>query len=467
MAETQSQSGKKKYDLVGVLSTPCHIFAPDSGYFFHIYPLIFLRNMNYQRRLAKTILFSILLLFVFSFQNLLKAQDGKALFQSNCAACHAVNKDLTGPALAGVEERVTDKKLLHDWIRNSQKVLASGNKYFNDLYLKFNKTPMQSFENLSDAEIDAILTFVSTPVKTEAPAATAEPVKETDNSLLFGILSLILAIIALILLQVNANLKKLADDKEGIPSYEPVPFYRNKTYITLFALILFVVGGYYTIQGAIGLGRSQHYQPEQPIFFSHKVHSGTNQINCLYCHGGAQLGKQSNIPSANICMNCHMAINEYTGIDKLYREDGTEVNGTEEIQKLYKYAGWNAEQKKYTEEGKPIEWVRIHNLPDHVYFNHSQHVVAGQVACQTCHGEIQNQNEVYQFSDLSMSWCINCHRETKVQFNENKFYSIYEQFHEKMKDSIMQNGKMMANPHKLDSVTVEAIGGTECQKCHY
>ncbi len=416
--------------------------------------------MTAYRSIVKKLFFSVILLTVVCFDKQVWAQDGKALFQQNCASCHAVNKDLTGPKLAGIEERVTDKKLLYDWIRNNQAVLASGNKYFNDLYNAWNKTPMNAFPNLADEEIAAMITYINT----EAAKATAVPaageaaagakVAETDNSLLFGILTLILAIIVLVLLQVNANLKRLSDEKDGIPSYEPVPFYRNKAYIALFAVILFIVGGYYTIQGAIGLGRSKDYQPEQPIYYSHKVHAGTNQINCLYCHGGAAEGKHANIPSLNTCMNCHMAINEYTG-EKLYREDGTEVNGTEEIKKLYSYTGWDPDQKRYANEPKPIEWVKIHNLPDHVYFNHSQHVNAGKVACQTCHGEVQEMGEVYQFTDLSMGWCVNCHRETKVQFTDNKFYSIYEKFHNDLK-----NGTM-------DSVTVESIGGTECQKCHY
>ena len=233
---------------------------------------------------------------------------------------------------------------------------------------------------------------------------------EQDNSLLYGVLTLILAVIALILLGVNSNLRKLADEKEGIPSHEPVPFYRNKTYITLLTLLLFVVAGYFLSQWAIGMGRQKGYQPEQPIYYSHKVHAGTNQINCLYCHGGAFEGKHANIPSVNVCMNCHQAIAEYAG-EKIYREDGSEVNGTEEIKKLYAAAGWDATQKKYSGEGKAIEWVRIHNLPDHVYFNHSQHTRAGKVQCQTCHGEITKMDEVYQFSELSMGWCVNCHRE--------------------------------------------------------
>jgi hypothetical protein len=184
------------------------------------------------------------------------------------------------------------------------------------------------------------------------------------------------------------------------------------------------------------------------------VHAGTNQINCLYCHGGAMESKQASIPSVNVCMNCHMSINEYTG-DPIYKEDGTEVNGTEEIKKIYAAAGWDPAKKQYTGEEKPVEWVKIHNLPDHVFFSHAQHVKAGKVQCQTCHGEINNMHEVKQVAELSMGWCVNCHRETKVDFVDNKFYSIYEKYHNEIKNK------------SRDSVTVSDIGGTECQKCHY
>jgi hypothetical protein len=258
---------------------------------------------------------------------------------------------------------------------------------------------------------------------------------------------------------VNSNLKKLSDEKAGFRTAEPVPFWKNKAYIAMVTVVLFVLGGYLTTKGAIGLGRNKDYQPVQPIYYSHKVHAGTNQVNCLYCHGGAEQGKHANIPSVNVCMNCHKAINEYKG-EKIYDEEGKEVNGTAEIQKLYEYAGADPNNLAGWDpaKAKPIEWVKIHNLPDHVYFNHSQHVKAGKVQCQTCHGEINKMDEVKQFSDLSMGWCINCHRETKVQFKENGFYSIYEKFHDELKSG------------KLDStkgITVEKIGGTECQKCHY
>lgn len=398
------------------------------------------------------------LLFVFSLfcGSSLLAQDGKALFQANCASCHALNKKLTGPALAGLEERGSwaDRKKLYAWIRNPAG-FAKTDAYAAGLIKEYGVL-MTAFPSLSDAEIDAVITYINTPPPTPAPGAAvgAAPAAEEDNSFLYGILSLVLAVVALILLQINSNLKKLTDEKEGEIRAEPVAFWKNKAYIATGIIILFLVGGYYTIQGAIGLGRQTDYQPEQPIYYSHKVHAGINQVNCLYCHGGAMEGKHANIPSVNVCMNCHMAINEYNG-PELVREDGSKVDGTAEIKKLYEYAGWDPALNKYTGKGKPIEWIKIHNLPDHVYFNHSQHTKVGGVQCQTCHGPIQEMGEVKQFSNLSMGWCINCHRETNVQFKDNGFYSMYEKFHNDIK-----NGKM-------DSVTVEKIGGTECQKCHY
>ncbi|HMH22129.1 MAG TPA: c-type cytochrome [Puia sp.] len=418
--------------------------------------------MIHHRRIVKKLLFSILLLTLVFTGNRLYAQDGKTLFQTNCASCHNPFKIVVGPALKGVTERVPDKALLHSWIKNNQKVLGTGNPYFTGLFNQFNKSPMTVFASLTDGEIDAILKYIET-AQPPAPPGQDNPggkPEENDSTLLYGILTLILAVIMMVLLQVNSSLKKLSDDKEGIPTSEPIPFYRNKVYITLIILFLFVVGGYFTIQGAISLGRTKDYQPVQPIFYSHKVHAGINQISCLYCHGNAWESKHAAIPSLNVCMNCHAAINDYTKGPKLYREDGTEVDGTTEIQKLYSFTGYDPKAGKYTHPGKPVEWIKIHNLPDHVYFNHSQHIRAGKVQCQTCHGPIQEMNEVKQFAELSMGWCINCHRTTKVNFpdssgNGNKFYSVYEQFHKNLATG------------KMDSVTVENIGGTECQKCHY
>ena len=418
--------------------------------------------MTILRNLAKIVSIFLLITFSTAIGNQLNAQDGKALFSANCASCHAVNKKLTGPALAGVEDRWPEKKNLYAWIKNSAAFLKTGDAYANNLYNEYNKVAMNNFPGLSDADIDAILAYIKTvPAPGAAPAggaaAGATAPAESDNSLVFGILSLILAVVAIILLQVNNNLKKLSDEKLGVTPETPVPFYRNKRYIAFTAILLFVLGGYYTTVGAMNLGRSKDYQPEQPIYYSHKVHAGVNQINCQYCHIGTYQGKQATLPSVNVCMNCHQAINEYKG-DPLVKENGDIVDGTAEIKKLYKYAGFTEGQPWDATKAQPIEWVRIHNLPDHVYFNHAQHVNAGQVACQQCHGEIQNMGEVKQFSDLSMGWCVNCHRETKVQFKDNGFYSIYEKFHEDIRTGKIDSTK---------GITVEKIGGTECQKCHY
>jgi mono/diheme cytochrome c family protein len=403
---------------------------------------------------------------IFSIHINAKAQNGQALFSQLCASCHNVNKDATGPKLAGVEARWPSKDLLRLWIKNYNKAVATGDPYPAQMVNWSASANMMTFENLGDKEVDAILDYISkvppppTPGTTPVGGDGATQFSESDNSILYGVLTLILAVIALVMLQVNSNLRKLADDKEGVPAQEPIPFYRNKSYITLLTLILFVIGGYFAVKGAIGLGRTQGYQPEQPIYYSHKVHAGTNQISCLYCHGGAMEGKHANIPSVNTCMNCHMTITEYAG-EQLYDEDGKEISGTAEIQKLHEYAGWDATRKEFSNKGKPVEWIKIHNLPDHVYFNHSQHTRAGNVQCQTCHGNIQDMHEVKQFSELSMGWCVNCHRESKVNFVDsagtggNKFYSIYERYHDEIKQK------------KRDSVTVSDIGGTECQKCHY
>ena len=399
-------------------------------------------------------------------QHTVQAQNGEQLFKQYCASCHSVTTDLTGPALGGVLNRgpwAEDKKNVYAWVHDPQGFMAK-DPYTQGLKAKFG-TMMTAFPQLKEAEIDAIMDFVMTPPKpTDGGSKTPEGTPESDNrnAIIFGVISLILAVVALILMQVNSNLKKLSDDKERIHRPEPVPFYRNKIYIALFAIVLFVVGGYYVGKGAIGLGRQQGYSPTQPIYFSHKVHAGINQINCLYCHGGAWESKHALIPSMNICMNCHRVVTTYTKGPTLYDEEGNKIDGTGEIQKLHKAAGFTPGPGATWDpaKAKPIEWVKIHNLPDHVYFNHAQHVRVGNVQCQTCHGSIQEMNKVKQESELSMGWCVNCHRETKVNFNYdstsgNQFYSIYEKFHKDIKDK------------KMDSVTVKDIGGLECQKCHY
>lgn len=404
---------------------------------------------------------SVFILLTFISPEFSFAQDGEALFKANCASCHKPDANYVGPALKGSRDREPEEGWVYKWIRNAA-AMANTDPYAIQMKEQYGGIVMTSFPDLSDAEIDAILDWADAYAPAGAAGAeggVAQVTTKSDNTILYALLTLILLIVAFVLLQVNSNLRKLSDEQEGIDRPQPVPFYRNKAYLLIGAIVLFIFAGYFLVEGAMGLGRQEGYHPEQPIYYSHAVHAGVNQISCLYCHGGAQDSKHATIPSVNVCMNCHTSVKEYTG-EPLKRPDGTIVDANAEIQKLYDYAGWNPETQTYDKPGKPIEWVKVHNLPAHVYFNHAQHVNVGQVACQTCHGEVQKMDEAHQFASLSMGWCVNCHRNTNVQFNDdkgngNQFYSIYEKFHEDIKHN------------RYDSVTVERIGGTDCAKCHY
>ena len=400
-------------------------------------------------------------------------EDGKQLYVTKCQACHSgdMKSNSTGPALFGIEAQWEDKDKLHEWIRNNVKLTASGYPKAVEVS-KLTPTVMQTFPDLTDPQIDAILKYIddkgSGKLDGAAAAATGGAAtgaglqaSESQNTLIFGIVSLVLALVALVLIFVNNSLKKLSNEADGIGNPPVVPFYRNKFYLATAAILLFIISGYFFTKGMINVNRQINYEPKQPIFYSHKVHAGINQVNCLYCHGNAWESKTAAIPSVNVCMNCHKTITKYNG-EQLVDSRGNNVDGTAEIAKLHKYAGFDPTNPNDWDpsKAKPIEWIKIHNLPDHVYFNHSQHVRVGGVQCQTCHGDVTAMDEVKQFSELSMGWCVNCHRQTAVNFNYdstkgNKFYSIYEKFHNDIKSG------------KMDSVRVKDIGGLECQKCHY
>ena len=394
------------------------------------------------------------------------APDGKALFQANCASCHNPIKKATGPALQGVDARVPSKEWLYNWVRNSATVIASGDAYANKIYAENAKTAMTAFPNLKNEEIDAIIVYVNeykdpNANKAKEGGATSEE-PSSDNTLLYAILSIVMLMVIFILTQANKVLSRSANAKMGLPSPKDVPYYRNKAVIALFVALLVIGFGIWITNGS-ELGRQKNYMPKQPIFYSHKVHAGINQINCLYCHAGAEKSRHAMIPSTNVCMNCHKQINEYTGAEThpLVDLEGNKIDGTKEIAKLYEYAGWDPVKKDYNRDAQgnikatSPEWVKIHNLPDHVYFNHSLHVVSGKIDCQRCHGNIEQMDEVFQFADLSMGWCINCHRNTNVQFADNNYYSIFKKYHDEIKAGTRTD------------VKVSDIGGLECQKCHY
>jgi len=472
-------------------------------------------------------LFSFLfILFAFS----LSAQDvnldeGKALFRNNCASCHnkSMKDDMTGPALGGVEERWESQELLYAWIRNSQAVIATGDPYAVGLYNEWNKSVMTAFPNLTDGEIASVLGYIDGVYKgtyggAVAGAAGGAAMDDADDSKesglstpFFIVLFLILGILAVALARIISNLNRMAQIKEGATPSQVATIkdiLTSKGVIGFVVFVAVIIGGFATVNNAISLGRQQGYAPDQPIKFSHALHAGQQQINCQYCHDGARRSKHSVIPATNTCMNCHKAIKK-----------GSE-HGTAELSKIYASIGYDPTTDKYienydemsNEEIKPIfvkyaketflkdkasepryansesklerdaskeaeeqweniekslmnpskesvsgaiEWVRIHNLPDHVYFNHAQHVTVGKLACQTCHGPVEKMEVVQQYAPLSMGWCINCHRQTEVQFASNEYYDQYETYHKELKAG------------KRENVTVEDIGGLECQKCHY
>jgi len=404
----------------------------------------------------------ICLIFFLSFASL-KAQelDGAKLYRSNCSSCHAIEDRLTGPPLKGARDRAPKEDgWIYKWVKNSQKVIQSGDAYAVALYKEYNETKMQAFPTLSNEEIDAILDYADNytpPVKVAAETAVAQEAQSdpSDYSLVIWVflITLIAGIIVLARITIFQNKELEAEKGEEIEfgSFSYKSILKDKRVMVPVGIIVFcfVASSVWDFQTA--LGRQQGYAPEQPIHFSHKIHAGINKIPCQYCHSGARTGKSAVIPSLNVCMNCHKAVDEY--------DDGplwNGANGTDEIHKIYKAIGWDSERRRFDESAKtkPVEWVRIHNLPDHVYFNHAQHVTAGKVECQTCHGPVEEMDVLQQHAPLSMGWCVNCHRETEVQF-DNPYYEHYEQIHEELSSG------------KRKGVTVGDIGGTECQKCHY
>jgi mono/diheme cytochrome c family protein len=442
-------------------------------------------------------------------------EEGKALFVGNCATCHAKNmKDkLTGPPLAGaLANWGGDKARIYKWIRNSSATIASGDPRAVAIWNEYKPTVMTSFPNLKDDQIESILLYIdctangtcggTKPSEALSIAGADGTPKESNSPLMWVVIFGILATLAVVLSRIISNLNYASAVKAGLPAERKTltQTLTSKTAIgfTVFALV--VLGGYTTVNNAISMGRQQGYAPSQPIKFSHKTHAGINKIDCQYCHDSARRSKHSSIPGTNTCMNCHSAIKKGSQygtaeISKIYASigfdpssgkyiDGYENYTTEQIEGVFKkWIGdtyladhslknmdengksiieeqWTGIKTSLTNDTKfkiqgPIEWTRIHNLPDHAYFNHAQHVSVGKVECQKCHGKVEGMEILAQHSPLSMGWCINCHRETKVNFTENKFYDNYKRYHDELKSG------------ERTKVTVEDIGGLECQKCHY
>lgn len=364
-----------------------------------------------------------------------------------CNTCHKVNEKLVGPAMAGVYDR-RELEWIYSWVKNSTRLIESGDDQAVALYNEYNQVMMPSYD-LTDDQILAILAYVrdyeenppveAAPQVTEGAAeggAVQGGIPTQYLNIILGVLIVILVLILVVFVLIITVLKKyIQDKKEDLSeadeevvneSFSIMAFLRSPTVIGIITFLVIALASKNVIDGLYTIGVQQGYAPQQPIAFSHQIHAGQYEIGCQYCHTGVEIGKSANIPSVNICMNCHSAIK-------------TE---SPEIQKLY------AAQ----ESGKPIEWVRVHNLPDLAYFNHSQHVKVGGIECQTCHGEIQEMEVVQQHAPLTMGWCIDCHRNTSVNTKGNGYYDKLVELH---------------NASSTEPMKVADIGGLECSKCHY
>ncbi len=401
-----------------------------------------------------------------------KAQDvaeGKTLFTAKCKSCHALDHDLTGPALTPKVNEL-DEAFLIAWIRDNVSLRASGNKQAIEA-AKFSPSEMTTFPNLSDDQIKSIIAYakVGEPKKEAAAGGAAVKDEGASGLSIVGIIAIIvLSIVVLVVLgRAIKVLERLILEKQGIEVAEEENvslvtgvkgLFKNKKFVFFTVLCLVIVLGSFGWMGMWDTGVHTGYQPTQPIKFSHELHAGINQIDCQYCHSGAFKSKNATIPSLNVCMNCHKNVQART-------EDG---QISPEIQKIYNALGYDADKQTYDKtKEKPIEWVRVHNLPDFAYFNHSQHVVVGEEAirkekglkptdpvCFACHGPVNTMEEIYQYSPLTMKWCINCHKEADISNKKNDaFYANVIAAHEKIK--------------KGEKITPAMLGGLECGKCHY
>ena len=405
--------------------------------------------MNRTYSFNRGILLLLTFLFTFPLNSFSQNDDGAQIFKTNCISCHTIGGGrLIGPDLEGItKKRKTD--WLKKWINSSSDLIASGDADAIAIFEEYNKVAMTSFY-FEDEDMDALLAYLENPPIEEKKLATTATEKHEQgmsNSSILLLIAVLLLLVVYMLTSIKNKLKtQLNQPTETLSESIINPgkiFLSESRNIVILGFIVFIVVMKFTFDTLMGIGVTTNYQPEQPIAFSHKIHAGDNGIDCNYCHSSARNSKTAGIPSANVCMNCHANITSGTNTGKI------------EIQKIYDAIGYNPETREYIEdyEQKPIQWVRIHNLPDLAYFNHSQHVSVGGIECQECHGPVQEMDVVYQHSELTMGWCVDCHRETQIKMEGNEYYT---KIHEQMKEK-----------YAGQKITVDKMGGLECGKCHY
>jgi cytochrome c2 len=426
------------------------------------------------------------------------SQEGEKLFKANCASCHNPVKNATGPKMQGVLQKWTDageEELIYQWVSNPSKLYNSGKSKMAKAIWDWSPTAMTPQGHLSREEVESIFTYVDNyapPVASVGAGGLAtgnDKSNEADSSdYWWWIISFILVFVLFAILGVRRELSAAVAAKEGKEIDPKSTFATNAQEWFLrnwFVTMLLVVGialfsGVELFGRAYQLGVYEDYMPSQPVAYSHKLHAGKMGIECKYCHHSAEKSKHAGIPSVNVCMNCHAIVHE-----------GPEY-GTEEIDKLHKAAGYNKNKQAYNldEFGdrieKPIVWNKAHNLPDHVYFSHAQHVHSNtaNIDCRQCHGPVQtytlgrvstiDEVNAYAATDdgmergliqltkplLTMGWCIECHNKKEIDLTSSGYY---EEIHKRIKLRADVNNKIFED----DKVTVKELGGWECAKCHY
>ena len=386
--------------------------------------------------------------------------EGGKLFKANCAVCHSLGTNkVTGPGLQGVTDRVPApyQDWMLKWIKNNAAFRKSGDAYANKVFADNNGTSMTVFDGtLTDDQIKNIIAYVANPPKEQTSDSTSTAKNtvgaakgDDDYGMILLIAIGVLFIIIYVLRTVRKSLLAVANEKKGLPAPEDLSIWKEipkwiKTHkvhfavINIFLLAVFLTYGWEYLWG---IHVNPGYHPSQPINFRHDIHAGQNGIACIYCHSGAEKGKVAGIPTLNVCMNCHKGI------------QGSNPEFQKEIAKIYDAVGWDPQKAAYTKPSHPLQWNRVHSLPDFAYFNHSQHVVVGKLDCKNCHGDVASFTTDQQFSTLTMGWCIDCHRTTPVQMQGNGYYA-------KLHEVLMKQDSSR-------KITEADMGGLECGKCHY
>lgn len=415
-----------------------------------------------------------------------KAQDGKSLFKANCASCHKAIKNSTGPMLQGAKARwaaAGEADAIYKWVKDPVGLANSGTSPYAIQISEYSPTAMTAQGHLTNDEIDAILDYADSvkPVeKKGGDAVAAEEEEEGGNALLWVIILIVVfGVVIFAARGVRKQLAYVVAEKDGVEVEVNKSvktklgewIVRNWKLTLIIFLIAVVTGGADLMRRGFEVGVFEDYEPSQPINYSHKLHAGEMGIDCKYCHSSAEKSKHAGIPSVNVCMNCHENV-----VESDYR-----LGSTENIAKIHAAAGYDSETKKYTGETSPIVWNKAHNLPDHVFFSHKQHVNSNtaNIDCKQCHGNVptyglgrvSTTEEINQLAGtdgiipltkplLTMGWCLECHNEKSVDLTKSEYYK-------ELHSRLGSRPDFLRKISEDDKVTVRELGGWECAKCHY